>query len=63
MLWMKMMIEETYLLYSGCVMFLMPVWESELISSSLKGEGGEFLELFRSEVNGMSSADKTDEFG
>ena len=47
MLRMKMVIGETFLLYSGCA-----VCESEMISSSLEGGGAEFLELFESEVNG-----------
>jgi len=53
MLRMKMVIGETFLLYSGCVMFWMAVWESEMISKfSRRVGGGEFLELFKSEVNG-----------
>ena len=39
MLRMKMMMGETSLLYSDCVMFCMVVWESEMISSSLEGAG------------------------
>jgi len=54
MLRMKMVIGETFLLHSGCVMFWMAVWDSEMISSSLEGGGGdEFLELFKSEENDL----------
>jgi len=52
MLRMKMVIGETLLLYSDCVMFWIGVWEWEMIRSSLEGRGAEFMELFKSEANG-----------
>ena len=51
MLRTKMMIAETFLLYSGYVIFWMALWKSEIIRSSLEGRD-EFLEMFKSEVNG-----------